>query len=203
MAKSPLEPPEEVSKAYDEYAKALGHVVNASNALHETFSRLFWHLSRCPDLRISNAIWHSHISDKGQRMMLRAALESVPEHKWECRLPKARKDLDWLITQADEYAIKRNDAVHAPCVFQYDENISEVVASQRTLNKQARNLANKRLINVFELYASAFGRLNWFTLHAVDALGNNAVSWPRKPAMPTHDQSHYRGTQHRTAGNRG
>lgn len=179
----------DVGKAFNEYALALGTVVHSSSNFQETLSRLYWHLVG-GDLRVSNAVWHSSISDKAQREMLRAALDAKPEHFWEKRLPKARKELGWLITEADKVANQRNNAVHAPCLFSYEAG--EVISVPFTLNRRAANLKNKKLIKEYELYADILGKLNTFALMAAVALGNNSEPWPDKPVLPTRDKSYFR-----------
>lgn len=176
----------EVEEAYAAYALALGTVVHSSNSFHETLARLYWHLVG-GDLRTSNAVWHSSQNDRAQRQMLRAALGSKPEHLWERRLPNARKDLEWLITQAEKASNQRNDAVHAPCLFSFEAR--EVVAIPFSLNQRALNLRNKKLIKEFELYSGVFGMLNTFALQASMALGSNGASWPDRPHLPARTAS--------------
>jgi hypothetical protein len=183
--KTPSE--EQLEKAYNEYALALGLVVHSSNRLQETLARLFRTIVG-GDSRIVDAVWHSSKSDAAQRDMFRAALQGCTRHKWETRLPAARDDLIWLIIESDKFANKRNDAVHAPCLFTAIGTLAEVVAQQDTLNQKAKNLRDKKLLEEFQLYTKIACVLDSFATKAKAALVHHTVSWPEKPLMPTRGQ---------------
>jgi hypothetical protein len=176
----------EIAKGYDDYARALGLLVHASNSLQDYLGKLYNQIVK-GDTRIAQAVWHVINSDRTQRAILRAALNSVPEHIWEKRLPKARKEIDWLICEADDIANDRNVAVHTPCVYRAGEVRSEV-HPLHALSQVSKQLANKHVIDEFEFFTKTAEGLTEFAIGAIHALAFNSASWPEKPKPPVRVQ---------------
>jgi hypothetical protein len=189
---------EEIMAAYKAYAHQVGRVVFAWNALQETLSKLF-DVIVGGDSRINRAIWHKLLSDKTQREILRAAIDAIEppqEHKWEKRLPNARKELIWLLREATKAGELRNDAIHAPCDFAFNvkdgQQLSIIQAAPHSGNPRAKKLKNKVLLDEFEHYTRVAATLNHYAWGAYRALTDNSVSWPDKPLLPTLGQNRSR-----------
>src|SRR5229473_1893775 len=104
MEDEPAAPPtskvpedDEIKRIFEAYALAVGKVAHSWNYLHEALGQLFAAVLSAPNRGLALAVWYSTDSDRTQRNMLRAAVSSSGEGRWQPRLPKAFDDLIWLL----------------------------------------------------------------------------------------------------------
>lgn len=184
MATIRLPTEEQIKATWEPYVAALGRVAHAWNYLQEALGHLFAQVTGF-DSQISCAIWYSSNSDRTQRQMLRAAIEALPEDHWGSQLPTARDDIIWLIKKADEVAIKRNDAIHAPCSITISKRGFEISPAYFFGNPRARRLQDKDILKEFVWYELTAETLTRFARDATTAISPEQSAWPEKPLMPT------------------
>ncbi|MEQ1930178.1 MAG: hypothetical protein ABL957_06540 [Parvularculaceae bacterium] len=112
-AKRPVDTERYTSAEYRPYVMAIGQVALAWNDLHETLGEFFYEfVGGAPDDKME-AVWQSHISDRGKRAMLKATVNemSAEEHRFN---PKAKSEMAWLFGQVDRLEEARNNVIHAP-----------------------------------------------------------------------------------------
>jgi len=184
---------EAVDDLLSEYKKLLGEVAYSWNKLHETLAKLFATIIG-GDSRMILAAWHSQVSDRSQREMLRAAIGAVEEHIWERRLPEARKDLIWLLDRADSLASMRNYAIHAPVNPSVDFSKREFVIEPDWFsgNTKAKFLQGKNILDEFAWYTARGRYLDDYAQAARSALVHNSEVWPPKLPEPTRGQNRSR-----------
>ena len=100
----------------ERHFKMCGEVVWEWNELHRSFGYVFSVLLGENNFHVSNAIWHTPTSDKGQRDLLKTAVEWADG----VRQPH-RERVIWAIEQADKLSTYRNDIVHGHGGFLIDE----------------------------------------------------------------------------------
>src|ERR1700730_1437214 len=97
------------------YARQMGEIALAWNALQDGLFILFWIVStnrRQQEYPIAHAIWHSFQSDKAQREMLLAVASANP------LLPRKLVDhLKWLVKLTTDLSAYRNAVLHTPVKF--------------------------------------------------------------------------------------
>jgi hypothetical protein len=174
----------EFKVSFETYALALGKVAYAWNYLHEQLAKLFVAVIMAENTPGTGlGIWYSLDSDRIQRTILRAAIESAGPVRWEGR-PSAREDLLWLMDKANSLANHRNNAVHGPSTALVTEDGTEMVASFFSPHKIARTMVGKTLLVEFdycERYAEVLSR---FTQASAQALHVGQLPWPDRPMMP-------------------
>lgn len=104
---------EEGAANLKEYTEAVGKVVQSSNYLQEKLALLLAAILQT-DLTVTLAMWYSTDNDRIQRNFLRAAASAAKSERWNGP-PYARKDILWLLHEADTLASMRSLAVNAPC----------------------------------------------------------------------------------------
>jgi hypothetical protein len=182
MSILPIPADEHIRKLFEEYALALGKVAHAWNYLQEKLGELFCVVTGRQDEQIASAIWYSITSDRGQRGMLRAAIEAPGER---FKHPKAKDDILWLIKKANHYSELRNDAVHAPCSITIGTRKFEIIASYFNGHPRAENLKGKDILREFALYEALAETFSTFTQQVKSAILSPEKPWPDKPHLPT------------------
>ena len=183
MATIRLPTDEQIKATFEPYIVALGKVAHAWNYLQEALGHLFAQVTGF-DSKIPYAIWYSSNDDRTQRRMLRAAIEALPEDHWGSRLPTARDDIIWLINEADKVAIKRNNAIHAPCSMAIRARGFEIIPAYFFGNPRARSLQDKNILKEFTWYELSADTLTRFARNATTAIASEQSAWPEKPLMP-------------------
>ena len=178
-------PTDEVrQRAFENYTMAVGKVAYAWNYLHEKLARLFVAVIMAEHTpQTGLALWYSFDSDRLQRTLLEAAIDSASYVRWEGR-PKAREDLIWLMKKTNILANHRNDAVHAPCSLVVWEDGTEIMASLFSQHSKAKSLSGKTLLVEFDYVERFAETLSLFTINATQALHVSNVPWPDRPTMP-------------------
>jgi hypothetical protein len=175
--------------AMNPYVSGVGKVCYSWNRLVETLCHIFVDVTKM-DLQVAQAIWHSPRSDRTQMEMLKAAIDAVPEEHWLPRLPRARKDLQWLVEKSLHLSDARNNAVHAPCIVQFRENGAIVVSDPFSSNPRAKNLLKTTLQDEFEYCIERATRLETFAREAIVSLrSEHGSAWPDTPALPKRTQT--------------
>ena len=170
--------------AFDGYVRAVGNVAHASNSLHEELAELFATIVGA-ERRISLAIWYSSDSDRVQREMLRAAVISSGMKRWLPRLPTAQEDILWMLNEANKFANRRNNAIHAPCSIVVDTKITaDIIASKTSGHQRAKNLQGKDILIEFDWCAGTFSVFEEFTYNAERSLASEHFPWPKRPVLP-------------------
>lgn len=104
---------EVIKEKYEAYIRAVGDAAFSFNQLHEALGRLFAVVVNGEERETTQAVWYSLSSDRGQRLMLRAAVKASSPSRWPAT-PKVGAEVLWLLDKADVVAKMRNDAVHLP-----------------------------------------------------------------------------------------
>jgi len=167
----------------------VGQVAFYWNELHEALGELFA-LIVTSDRVVGMAVWYSTQNDRGQREMLRAALDVTPVDRWP-RFPRAIPDITEVLDKTQSLSDRRNDALHTP----FSMTISSprepgkphiaMAPSTHLGNPRAKKLRGKDLIAEFEFYARTAKALSEFVGAAIVALTSSDQPWPDKPRMPT------------------
>jgi len=124
------------------YVSSVGRVCYSWNRLVEVLGHIFVEITEM-DLQVAQAIWHSWKSDGPQMEMLKAAIDAVPEERWLTRLPRARKDLEWLMKECIGLAAARNKAIHTPFVVGFGETGAVVVIDPFSSKPSRGNKSSK------------------------------------------------------------
>jgi hypothetical protein len=169
----------------ERYVKTIGQVAYASNQFHEELSEIFARVIAA-DRDIALAIWYSATNDRPQREMLKAAIVASPTDRWLPRLPRARDDLLWLLSKADTFADRRNDAVHVPCSVVVDTiaKAADVIVPDYIRYKRAARLRSKQILIEFDWCARTFAVLSEFTYRAERSMFSEHFPWPDRPPLP-------------------
>lgn len=105
---------ERANALWARYIAALGQVASAWNHLQQELGQLFTTLSGT-DRHIALTIWNSSSDDRTQRRMLSAVLHvSDDETGWVVAYPSAQSDIEWILSESEKVANRRNDAIHSP-----------------------------------------------------------------------------------------
>lgn len=184
MAKLPSTNDVEIATAvFKPYFDAVGRVVHTWNNLQEQLAVLFCRVTGMSN-EIGIAVWHSTNNDRAQREMLRAAVTATDE-EWSERYPKAKKDIGWLLAEADKLAMRRNNVVHAPCyVGLRSKSELEIVPLAMSGNPRAKALHGKDILTEFAWYEETAEKLRGFARWTDAALSLENFEWPVKPSMP-------------------
>ena len=172
----------QLARKFRPYAVELGYLLYSWNRLQEVFGRLFWDLTGISNGRLPLAIWYAVPSDRTQREMLRAAIHAHPARLKDH--PRARDDLIWMINRANSLADQRNDAVHAPLIFNTDARGTKLRSAYLAGHPRALKLKDKNLMVEFRWYADSADVLSRFGERAHYCLLQNGAAWPDRPKMP-------------------
>jgi hypothetical protein len=186
MAKLPTnEEVDAATAAFKPYFTALGEVAHAWNHLQEEFAHLFCIVAGL-DNSMGSAIWHSLVSDRAQREMVRAAVNvAASDEDWVKKFPQVRGDIEWALDKADCIAERRNRAIHAPCSVGIGAGDFEIIPWSFFGNRLAKKLVGKDVLHEFKWYEESANTLKQFVREAHVALFNGRSPWPDKPRMPT------------------
>jgi hypothetical protein len=84
-------------KAFDPFAKEIGHLTRAWNMLHDDLGLIFARLINPANPNIGRAVWHSIRSDLAQREAIKAA--SLASFAIDKKIhPKAGDDIQWCVS---------------------------------------------------------------------------------------------------------
>jgi hypothetical protein len=184
MVKSPARTSDEASwEAVSAYISAVGMVAHAWNRLHEKLGQLFVRIVEAPNSKIASAIWYAPFSDRNQRELLAAAIEACNDEFWK-RLPRtAKADLKSLLTKINTLGFKRDDAVHAPVLFD-DAGTPVIVADFLSGHRRAKNLVGKDLLVEFDYLKRYAEALTDCAEQFTEALSAENAPWPNIPPAP-------------------
>lgn len=100
-------------KAFTPVAIQIGRLARLWNALHENMGIIFAAIVSQGNPNIPLAVWHSTISDKSQREMLRAANRAWINFNKKLH-NKTSEEITWILNESDILSNKRNEAMHTP-----------------------------------------------------------------------------------------
>jgi hypothetical protein len=188
---------ERADKALEPYKLALGKVAHQWNHMQEQLGLLFCEVSGL-DASTGMSIWHALKSDRSQRDLLEAAnvAASATEY-WITNLPKAKDDIEWLLSKVNALADKRNNAIHAP-IFAPIGAEPEIKPLTFFGNPNAKKLVGKDIFREFQWYENYFNAVTRFAASITMALGSHQnpvgspMSWPDRPDLPTVGQKNSR-----------
>ena len=173
-------PIEDIEEVFAAYCLALGKVAHSWNYMQEELSRLF---VICSGMRaeISHAVWNALKSDRSQRDILRAALQSNQQGLE----PDFVKGVTWILDQAEKVAFRRNNAIHAPCMVQITDGPIEIAPNYFKGNPQALNLKDKDISLEFEWYEKSAECLSRYSQHLREVKASaKAHFFKRPPTLP-------------------
>ena len=175
---------EEAKAAFGIYATGLGRATYAWNTLMERLGALFVMVLAADRAQLLE-VWYVNENDRTKIQMLAGAIGAWPDIRWTSVSPKAKKDLQWLATEATNLVDARNDVVHGPTMLSSTPDGHEMTAHIFSGHRRAANLRRKDLLlelNRVELWADSLSR---FTMGAISALHpSGAYPWPDKPQKP-------------------
>jgi hypothetical protein len=176
---------EDMQKAFDAYALAVGKVAHEWNMLNERLGQLFTVVvgARTPD--VSLAVWNSSENDRAKQKMLKDAIQSYHAKQWPWDIPVARTDLIWLADQALNLGEDRNNAVHAPCMLAIDHTGPLMIAHVVSRHARASKLRGKPVLPEFEWVRLWASELAMFAQRTETGLGwPDRYPWPDRPQKP-------------------
>jgi hypothetical protein len=201
MSVPPRPSRDQLRKAGQPYAAALGELIIAWNDLHETLSFLFELAIKSSSRQMGISIWHSTENDYAQRKMLRAAVEQATHFTED-----QREDMLWVLDRIDNtLRHSRNDMIHSPVSFIQgltDEGPSDesiVVVPGTSDNPRAKALwARAARPGAKALWTTVGNLKSHFdeTRRLAEVLDDFAMdmfrtilnpsewSWPKRPALP-------------------
>jgi hypothetical protein len=174
--------------AMNSYVSSVGRVCYSWNRLVEVLGHIFAEITKM-DLEVAQAIWHSWKGDRPQIEMLKATIDAVPEERWLPRLPRARKDLQWLTKESIGLAEARNKAVHTPFVVEFGKTGAVVVSDPFSSNPRVKKSPKTTLQDEIECCIERATLLETFASAAIVSLRSEHGSvWPETPALPERTQ---------------
>jgi hypothetical protein len=186
--KTPKQRERERKKLFRPYANEIGWIVYEWNRLQENLGELFATLVKPKHHSLGIGIWHSVSNDRAQRKMLRKALSALEK---KLKFPEAAEDIRWILSNADDLAEQRNDAVHSPFVFAIDAGTDTLTLMPLYFlgNPRAANLQNKDLLKEFASYRERASVLASFAERLRIALSHpDHFKMPERPALPERAQ---------------
>jgi hypothetical protein len=176
----------EAEKAFAPYANEIGLMTRAWNGLHEELGQIFGQIICPANQNIPRAVWHSILSDKAQRDILRAAA-TAPFAIDEQKYPKAKADITWLLDKTQQLSEPRNNAVHAPIMMSLDTQTHEIAVAPNIFsgNPRARKLHGKNLLKQLQWYRAQAQTYRQFALAVWFHLRRDGTTWPCRPTIPT------------------
>jgi hypothetical protein len=173
-------------KAFREHAIEIGHLARSWNRLHDNLGEIFSQIVSPQYPFVSLRIWHSIMSDRTQREMLKIAYQTKGALDTK-RFPQAEDSLKWLIGEAQKLADRRNDAIHAPFrvgiqVFNDFKIIVEPDTGHE--NPRAKKLEGKDVLSELKFYRASSDTLLEYST-AISRSFFLDAPWPQKPTMPT------------------
>ena len=176
-------------KALLSHAAALGQLALAWNGLHEMMAFLFCSVMGAGVSNQYLAIWHSIKSDRAQRDLLTAAVQSDPRGAYPMGYVE---DITWLCRQATSLEDARNDALHSP-IWAYQD------APDRVTVRPVIGLGHVRAKKLFDK-GDLLSQFRWcrdtaivlaeYAL-AMDASlsSDHMKTWPDRPELPNRGQT--------------
>lgn len=177
---------------FAEYAKELGYVTWAWNALHADLADLFFVVSGLPDAATARAIWYSQKSDKGAREMLEAVASA--RLKGHTNL---LTELGWFLDEIGKTSAFRNDAFHVLWTTE-PSPVTETFLSSLARTKKAipdtvrgttrtKRLVGKDAQKIFRALANYSHELGQFSRSLIAHVDNPNLGepLPRRPSRPS------------------
>jgi hypothetical protein len=174
--------PTRLEKVFEPYARAVGKLVASWNQLQERLGELFSAIVTKENPEIGFAIWHAAQNDRTQREMLKAAARAATEKA--LLTDQMGADIRWLLGRADEFANKRNDAIHAPVAFFTDQNDTHLMTEYIYGNPRAHHLKGKNLVDEFSWCERNVTELSGYALRCAFWLRNRSLPWGERPKLP-------------------
>lgn len=197
MASAALPDFVQMDRDYERHALEIGKVVLIWNTLHQTLARLFWVVSGIDNGMISEAIWQSMTSDRGQRLMLSDVVKAAFEGKTDAADQRVFREINWLLCQVEKLSEPRNNVVHVPLVFVRAGEKTTFESAHHLGHKRAVKLKGKRLLVEYAWCEQCCANLNSFasrlTGHlawprTAQAEGLKQAPFPKQPQMPSRDE---------------
>jgi hypothetical protein len=174
----------EQERQFKPLAVEIGWIAYEWNRLQETFAELFIDVLGS-DPAIALKVWHSLRSDLAQREMLRAAVD----HKAATATPEFKPiwaEILWLIKEATDLSMKRNDALHVPFVFITHPDKIEVLPLYFLGNPKAKKLATREVLKEFQWYRASGAVLADYAMSLHYAVTEPEIFPSRgRPVMPS------------------
>ncbi|MGC2776353.1 MAG: hypothetical protein WA418_12060 [Bradyrhizobium sp.] len=171
---------EDLDKRFEPYAIQLGWLVYSWNALHENLGGLFWVLTGLQNGKIPQAIWYSVTNDRTQRDMVKAVASVVLADG------KQKEDILWVLSKAQSFEERRNNALHNPFTFMIDAEGPRLSSKWFQGHARAEKLKDKDLLQEFQWYGRSANTLAIFTRRmSVSLRDPTQFSWPERPELPT------------------
>ncbi len=187
----PLATESSAAKLLNNHAADMGHVAMAWTRLHEELGKLFAVVVTPDRMGVGTSVWHSIISDRGQRAALAAGAQSALGETNELY-----ERLKWGLDQLTTLENDRNNTLHSAFGLMIEDGAFRLIPIDYTGNPRARNLRGKDLgielrsyaqnIHAIRQYFERLGLCHFY------AQRNQHVPWPAKPRLPRPAQA---GTQ--------
>ena len=170
-----------------EVALAIGEVTLEWNKLQESLAALFARVLNARSGAMALKVWHSQVSDRAQRQMLRDAIGSSPVEIRE----DVVKAIKWLLDEADKLSNRRNQTVHTHFSLRTNETGDGIIydPDRGSLSKHAQALAGTDPIPEFRKHAKWAGRLSIYAIELwefiPEPLSSHSIgALPAKPRRP-------------------
>jgi hypothetical protein len=181
--------------AFGPYVVALGQLTLAWNELHESLALLFCTVMGGGYVNQFLAVWHAVNSDRNQRAILKAAVESdVNRPDLDARHKNLVEDIRWLCGQANTLEDLRNDALHSP-LWGFQRKMDEVVVMPIVGlgHVRAKKLWDKNnLLGDFRWCRDMARLLTAYARSLDRALTDCKQSWPDRPKPPEREDTKLR-----------
>lgn len=182
-------------KAFRPLAIELGWLAYEWNRLHESLGEVFaCVIAKDPNdgalIHPPLAAWHALTNERGQRDMLRAALDAR-QHHTKAKL-EIYPEVSWVLDKLEALAGRRNDALHAPLaffnVFGSDEADIEILPYYFLGNPRATGLKGKSLLEEFRWYRNHLEQLADYAGYFIFAMKFSDFALPARPQLPDRGQ---------------
>ncbi|TAN47221.1 MAG: hypothetical protein EPN26_14200 [Rhodospirillales bacterium] len=166
-------------EAFHSISTAVGELALAGNDLHLSLADLFWVVLGINNGLIPHAIWNSSNSDRAQRAMLQAVIETrALRHDIS---DKAREEILFILSKANSLEDRRNNALHSPFI---KSDKDAVMPFSGLGNKRAQKLLGKDLLKEFQSFYDTATVLRDYVEDIAEAMRRNNAPWPERPQLP-------------------
>ncbi len=168
------------------FTTAIGELTLAWNDFHLSLVELFGHTLMIKNGLIFHAIWNSSKSDRAQRDMLKSmiGLNAIGINISD----QVRKEIKWILDQADKLEDDRNNALHSPLVSTPEGKIIpfDGLGNQRAgkLVAKSEKLKANTLLGQFHLFYDTTVILRDYATELAEAMRVKTVC-PDRPELPS------------------
>lgn len=167
--------------------KVIGQSTLLWNDLHEFLGHLYCVAVGGPYDDVHLDVWYAVPNDRTKREMLLASAKWTFVEKPRARDKQTEHQqrsfdaVNWLCVEAQKLEDDRNNAIHAPLVMNYPE---EVAPQTIYGNRRAKNLENKYLLPEYRRLRDTALALRNYAATVREPMCDPTDTWPDKPRLP-------------------